>query len=55
MAFLLSVDEERAIVEKKLTSPTNRISSSLTSDGKPIGWAGLSHIDLRNSSAKRTW
>jgi RimJ/RimL family protein N-acetyltransferase len=51
--FCVSVDEERAIVEKKLTSPTNRdfIIVDLGM-GKAIGWAGLSHIDLRNSSAK---
>lgn len=51
--FAVSIDEERSIVEKKLSSPTNRdfIIVDLGSD-KAIGWAGLSHIDLRNSSAR---
>jgi RimJ/RimL family protein N-acetyltransferase len=51
--FAVSIDEERAIVERKLTSPTNRdfIIVDLGSD-KAIGWAGLSHIDLRNASAR---
>lgn len=51
--FCVSVDEERAIVEKKLTSPTNRdfMIVDLGTE-KSIGWTGLSHIDLRNSSAE---
>lgn len=51
--FCVSVEEERAIVEKKLSSPTNRdfIIVDLGTE-KAIGWAGLSHIDLRSSSAE---
>jgi RimJ/RimL family protein N-acetyltransferase len=50
--FCVSVEEERAIVEKKLTSPINRdfIVVDLGTE-RPIGWTGLSRIDLRNSSA----
>ncbi len=51
--FCVSVEEERSRVSKKLASPTDRdfIVVDLVSD-HPIGWAGLSHIDLRNSSAE---
>ncbi len=51
--FCISVDEERSIVEKKLTSPTNRdfMIVDLGTE-KAIGWTGLSHIDLRNSNAE---
>jgi len=50
--FCVSIDEERAIVQKMLTSPTNRdfMVVDLGTEGA-IGWAGLSHIDLRNSTA----
>jgi RimJ/RimL family protein N-acetyltransferase len=50
--FCVSVEEERVIVEQKLTSPTNRdlMIVDLETD-KTIGWAGLSRIDLRNSGA----
>lgn len=51
--FCVSIEEERAKVGKKLASPTDRdfIIVDLMNE-LPIGWAGLSHIDLRNSSAK---
>lgn len=50
--FCVSIEEERAKVSKKLASPTDRdfIIVDLMNE-RPIGWAGLSHIDLRNSSA----
>jgi RimJ/RimL family protein N-acetyltransferase len=51
--FCVAIEEERAIVEKKLSSPTNRdfMIVDLAAD-RTIGWTGLSHIDLRNSSAE---
>lgn len=51
--FCVSVEEERARIGKKLSSPTDRdfIIVDLESE-HPIGWAGLSHIDLRNSTAE---
>lgn len=51
--FCVSVEEERAKVSKRLASPTDRdfIIVDLVSE-RSIGWAGLSHIDLRNSSAE---
>ncbi|NLT37335.1 MAG: GNAT family N-acetyltransferase [Methanomassiliicoccus sp.] len=51
--FCVSVEEERARIGKKLSSPTDRdfIIVDLESE-HAIGWAGLSHIDLRNSTAE---
>jgi RimJ/RimL family protein N-acetyltransferase len=51
--FCVSIEEERAKGSKKLASPTDRdfIIVNLM-DERPIGWVGLSNIDLRNSSAK---
>jgi RimJ/RimL family protein N-acetyltransferase len=51
--FCVPLDEERSIVAGKLSSPTDRdfIILDLAPD-RAIGWAGLSHIDLRNAMAE---
>jgi RimJ/RimL family protein N-acetyltransferase len=51
--FSLSLEEQRAIVEGKLTSPTDRdfIIVDIARE-RAIGWAGLTGIDLRNGAAE---
>ncbi len=51
--FCVSMEEERKIVERRLSSPTDRdfIISDLEND-KAIGWASLSRIDQRNAAAE---
>jgi RimJ/RimL family protein N-acetyltransferase len=51
--FCVSLDEERRIIEKKITSSTDRdfIIVDLAA-GRAVGWASLSHIDQRNTSAE---
>jgi RimJ/RimL family protein N-acetyltransferase len=51
--FCVAMEEERRIVERRLSSPIDRdfIVMDLGND-RAIGWVSLSHIDQRNSATE---
>ncbi|MBI0583093.1 MAG: GNAT family N-acetyltransferase [Methanomassiliicoccus sp.] len=51
--FCVSIEEQRKIVEQKLSSPHDRDFMVIDlAEQKAIGWAALSHIDQRNAIAE---